>query len=70
MEARRGTGGNQILLTPFEIFLMRPMMNETERGKGFQMRSLVSWGQVAKKPLSVVLQKVDLAGKPAVTCSN
>ena len=36
----------------------------------FPMRSLVSSGQVAKKPLSIALEKVDLAGKPAVAWRN
>ena len=32
---RRGTGSNEVLLTPFEIRLMCPMMDGTERGRCF-----------------------------------
>ena len=67
---RRGTRGNDVLLTPFEILLMCPMMDGTERGRCFLMRSPVSSGQVAKNPLSMALQKVDLAGQLAVVCRN
>ena len=49
---------------------MRPMIDGTERGKCFLMRLLVSSGQVAKKPLSIALQKVDFAGKPAGAWRN
>ena len=62
----RGTGGKEVLLTPLEVRRMRLMIDGTERGICFLMRSLVSSGQVAKKPLSIALQKLDLAGKPAV----
>ena len=63
---RRGTGGKEVLLTPLEVRCMWPMIDGTERGRCCLMRSLVSSGQVAKKPLSTALQKVDLAEKPAV----
>ena len=59
---RRGTRGLGLLLTPFGILLMRPVMDGTKRGRFLQMRSLVSSGQVAKAPLSIAVQKVDLAG--------
>ena len=64
---RRGTGGKEVCLTPFEVRRMRPSrIDGIERGRYFLMRLLVSLGQVAKKPLSIALQKVDLAGKPVV----
>ena len=45
---------------------MQPMIDGTERGTCFLIRSLVSSGQVAKTLLSIALQKVNLAGKSAV----
>ena len=42
------------------------MIDGTKRGRCVLIRSLVSSGQVAKKPLLMALQKEDLAGKPAV----
>jgi len=55
-----------VLRIPWGVRRMRPMMEGTDKGRCFRMRSLVSSGQVAKKPLSMALQKVDLAGNPAV----
>ena len=63
---RRGTGGKEVLLTPFGIRGMQPKIDGTKRGMFFLIRSLVSSGQVTKKPLSMALSKVDLAGKPAI----
>ena len=37
-------------------------------GRCFLIMSLVRPGHVAKKPLSMAEQKVDLAGNPAVAC--
>ena len=59
-------GDKEVLRTPLEVGCIRPMIDGTERGRGFLMRALVSSGQVAKKLLSMVLQKVDLLGKPTV----
>ena len=69
-ELWRGTGGSKVLRTPLGVRRMRPMMEGTERGRCFLMRSLVGSGQVAKKPLSMALQKIDLAGNPAVAWRN
>ena len=67
---RRGTGGSEVLLTPFGMRCMQSMIDGTERGRFFLIRSLASSGQVAKKPLSIALPKVDLVGKPAVAWRN
>ena len=60
----------EALWTPLEARRMRPIMEGTERGRCFLMRSIVSSGQVAKKPLSMALQKVDLARNPAAVWRN
>ena len=67
---RRGTRGNEVLLAPFGICLMRAMIDGTERGRYFLMMSLVGLGRVAKKPVSIALQKVDFSRKPAVAWMN
>ena len=59
--------GSLVLQTLFGVRRMQPMMEGTEIGRCFLIRSLVSSGQVAKKLLSIALQKVDLAGNPALT---
>ena len=63
---RRGIGNREMLLTPFGMRCMRSMIEGIERGRCFVIRSLVSLGQVAKKPLSIALFKVDLAAELAV----
>ena len=45
-----------------------PMMDGMLSGRCFLIRSLVRPGHVAKNPLSMAEQKVDLAGNPAVAC--
>ena len=51
----RGTGGNEVLLTPLEVRHILPMIDGTERGRCFLMRLLVRSGKVAKEPLSIAL---------------
>ena len=60
---RSGAGGNEILLTPLEVGRIRLMIDGAERGRCFLMTSVASSGQVAKKPLSMDLQKGDLAAR-------
>ena len=63
---RRGMGGKEVLWIPLGVRCMQLMMDGTERERCFLIKSLVGSGQVAKKPLSMALQKLDLAGKPVV----
>ena len=63
---RRGTIGTKVLWTSLGVRCMWLIMEGTERGRSFLMRSLVSSGQVAKKPLSMAFQKEDFVGNPAV----
>ena len=46
-----------VLRIPWGVRRMRPMMEGIDKGRCFRMRSLVSSGQVAKKPLSMAFQK-------------
>ena len=65
-----GPQGRKVLQMPLGVQLMQPMMAGTERGRCFLMMLLVSSGQVAKKPLSMALQKVDFVGNLAVAWRN